>query len=150
MSEILIVSTAGPERLGMLGILRAAGYRVRGAASFGEATQLLATFTPDLTAGDDDFLVASVLPGVTSDPDGLRSIMLDEARASGPGTGLFILINAAIDVAQNATVDDPSGGILASWRTAGSSTASPAMTRSSCSSSATESSSEDWTKASGG
>jgi DNA-binding NtrC family response regulator len=53
MSDILVVSTVGAERVGMLGILRAAGYRVRGAASFGEATHLLATFMPDLVIADE-------------------------------------------------------------------------------------------------
>jgi len=37
----------------MLGILRAAGHHVRGAASFGEATHLLATFAPDLVIADE-------------------------------------------------------------------------------------------------
>ena len=53
MSEILVVSTVGPERLGMMGILKAAGHRVRGAVSFDEATHLLARTTPDLVIADE-------------------------------------------------------------------------------------------------
>ena len=53
MSEILVVSTVGPERRTMLGSLKAAGHRVRVAASFQEATSLLTTITPDLVIADE-------------------------------------------------------------------------------------------------
>jgi DNA-binding NtrC family response regulator len=53
MSEILVVSTVGPERRGMLGILKGAGHHVRVAASFEEATDLLTTTTPDLVIADE-------------------------------------------------------------------------------------------------
>ena len=53
MSEILLVSTVGPERRGVVGILRAAGHRVCVATTFHVATDLLAVTTPDLVIADE-------------------------------------------------------------------------------------------------
>ena len=53
MQEILVVSTDGVDRLGIQQVLNAAGYRVRSASTFHEATRLLTVMSPDLVIADE-------------------------------------------------------------------------------------------------
>lgn len=80
MSEILVVSAGGPERLGMLAVLQAAGHHVRAAASFDEAACLLAKTAPDLVIADERLHAYN----------GMHLLL--RARAENPQVGAVVVI----------------------------------------------------------
>ena len=86
MSQILVVSTVRNERLGMLGVLRGAGHRVRGASSFDEAKRMLATMSPDLVIADerlDAYNGLHILLRARSENPNVSAIVVTAAKARG-------------------------------------------------------------------
>jgi hypothetical protein len=64
--------------------------------------EIKSDFTPAKGLEEHEILISSLLPGITRDPSGKDHIIHKEImeipELSTPGMGLFILINAAIDV----------------------------------------------------
>jgi hypothetical protein len=81
-------------------------YAARIVGPYGEAieeVEVRATETPNLATRDELLLLATTFPGITRDVEGLGRVENTELRASeplldAPGMGLYVLLNAVIDV----------------------------------------------------
>jgi DNA-binding NtrC family response regulator len=115
MSRILLVSHDIVEMIDVLDVLTAAGYEVRGAASFEEASRLLAACPPDLVIADErlgEFNGLHVIVRARADHPGVSGIVTTPVHNLGLESDA-----RGLNVECLVRPKDPAGWLGPVWRT---------------------------------